>query len=68
MVFTADDVDEADAIVSRIRDAYEALPEPRRWSDIAVLYRMHRHRERIVERLRRAAIPFTVIGGTGLFV
>ena len=68
VVFTADEADEADAIVDRIRQAYDALPEPRRWSDIAVLYRMHRHRDRIVERLRRASIPFTVIGGSGLFV
>jgi DNA helicase II / ATP-dependent DNA helicase PcrA len=68
VVFAADEVDEADAIVARIRAAYEALPEPRAWGDIAVLYRQHRHRERIVERLRRASIPFTVIGGTGLFV
>ncbi|MDP8904021.1 MAG: ATP-dependent helicase [Chloroflexota bacterium] len=68
VVYCADDVDEADAIVARIRDAYESLPAPRRWSDVAVLYRMHRHRDRIVERLRRAGIPFTVIGGTGIFV
>jgi superfamily I DNA/RNA helicase/RecB family exonuclease len=68
VVLAADDVDEADAIVTRIREAYEALPQPRRWSDIAVLYRMHRHRDKILERLRHASIPFTVIGGGGLFV
>jgi superfamily I DNA/RNA helicase/RecB family exonuclease len=68
VVLCADDVDEADALVTRIRAAYDALPQPRRWSDIAVLYRMHRHRDRLVERLRRQGIPFTVIGGSGLFI
>ena len=43
------------------------LPEPRRWSDIAVLYRKHRHRDLIVERLRKQDIPYVVVGGTGLF-
>ncbi len=41
---------------------------PRRWSDIAVLYRKHQHREAIVERLREAGIPAVVTGGIGLFV
>ena len=43
------------------------LPEPRRWSDIAVLYRKHRHRDLIVDRLRKQDIPYSVVGGTGLF-
>jgi DNA helicase-2/ATP-dependent DNA helicase PcrA len=72
-----DDTDEAAAVVARIGAALPSLPErivrpdgsesARRWADIAVLYRKHRHREAIVERLRQASIPFTVAGGSGLF-
>ena len=68
VVVAADEQDEADAIVERIRATYEALPEPRAWSDIAVLYRRHAHREHIVERLRRSGIPYAVVGATGLFL
>ena len=68
VVIATDAQDEAEAIVDRIRDAYEAMPEPRQWSDIAVLYRRHSHRVHIVDRLRRADLPFSVIGATGLFI
>jgi DNA helicase-2/ATP-dependent DNA helicase PcrA len=74
---TRDETDEAAAVVGRIGAALASLPErivrpdgserARRWADIAVLYRKHRHREAIVERLRQASIPFTVAGGSGLF-
>ena len=67
IVHAADEHDEADVIVNWIKDAFKALPAPRRWSDIAVLYRRHRHRELIVDRLRKQDIPYVVIGGTGLF-
>lgn len=67
IVHAADEHDEADVIVNWIKEAFEALPHPRRWSDIAVLYRRHRHRELIVERLRKQDIPYVVVGGTGLF-
>jgi DNA helicase-2/ATP-dependent DNA helicase PcrA len=39
----------------------------RRWTDVAVLYRKHRHREPIVARLRDEEIPYTVVGGLSLF-
>jgi DNA helicase-2/ATP-dependent DNA helicase PcrA len=68
VVIAPDAQDEADAIVERVREAYEAMPEPRRWRDIAVLYRRHAHRVHIVDRLRRAGIPFSVVGATGLFI
>ena len=43
-------------------------PKPKpRWSDIAVLYRKHKHREAIVARLRDEDIPYTVVGGLSLF-
>ncbi|MDQ3492579.1 MAG: ATP-dependent helicase, partial [Chloroflexota bacterium] len=68
VVYAADEADEADQIVERIRAAFESLPEPRRWGDIAVLYRRHAHRKEIVDRLRRAGIPYAVVGATGLFL
>jgi superfamily I DNA/RNA helicase/RecB family exonuclease len=67
IVHAADEHDEADVVVNWIKEAFDSLPAPRRWSDIAVLYRRHRHRELIVERLRKQDIPYVVIGGTGLF-
>ena len=54
-------------VVDWIKRTFDALPQPRRWSDIAVLYRKHRHRDLIVERLRKQDIPYVVVGGTGLF-
>lgn len=68
VVYAPDEAAEADAIVERIGTAFDALPQPKRWSDVAVLYRRHRHREAIVERLRRAGIPYVLVGGTGLFL
>ncbi len=78
VAYARDDADEADLIVDRLREAFEELPariatpdgadRPKRWSDLVVLYRRHRHREVIVDRLRRAGIPYTLIGGTGLFL
>jgi superfamily I DNA/RNA helicase/RecB family exonuclease len=68
VLIAPDAQDEAEAIVERIKAAYEALPEPRRWSNIAVLYRRHAHRVHIVDRLQRAGIPFSVSGATGLFI
>jgi DNA helicase II / ATP-dependent DNA helicase PcrA len=77
LVYARDEAEEADVVVERLRSAFEALPpclpnsdgsdRPKRWSDLAVLYRRHRHREAIAERLRRADIPYTVVGGAGLF-
>ncbi len=67
IVHAADEHDEADVVVGWIKETFESLPSPRHWSDIAVLYRRHRHRELIVDRLRKQDIPYVVIGGTGLF-
>ena len=50
-----------DAIRSRLD------PEQPTWSDIAILYRKHKHREAIVARLRDEDIPYTVAGGLSLF-
>jgi len=77
LVYARDEADEADVIVERLRLAFDALParllnrdgteRPKRWSDLAVLYRRHRHREAIAEHLRRADIPYSIVGGMGLF-
>src|SRR4051794_10191987 len=67
IVHAADEHDEADVVVNWIKETFESLPQPRRWSDIAVLYRKHRHRDLIVDRLRKQDIPNVVVGGTGLF-
>ncbi|MGA2513512.1 MAG: ATP-dependent DNA helicase [Candidatus Limnocylindrales bacterium] len=77
IVYARDEAHEADVVVDRLRSAFETLParlpnrdgtdRPKRWSDLAVLYRRHRHREAIAEHLRRADIPYTLIGGVGLF-
>ncbi len=56
--------DEAVAIVDSIRDRTGG---ERRWSDVAVLYRKHKHRDAIVARLRDEDIPYTVVGGLSLF-
>ena len=67
LTYATDEQDEADVVVEWIKQAFETLPQPRRWSEIAVLYRKHKHRELIVERLRKQDIPYVVVGGTGLF-
>ncbi len=64
--------DEAVAVVDAVRalvDPERARAEHRRpaWSEVAILYRMHRHRDAIVARLRDEDIPHTVVGGLSLF-
>ena len=44
-----------------------APPARRRYNDVAVLYRKHKHRDAIVARLRDEDIPYTVVGGLSLF-
>ena len=56
--------DEAVAIVDAIRAFHAA---GRAWNDIAVLYRKHKHRDAIVDRLKAEDVPFTIVGGLSLF-
>jgi ATP-dependent DNA helicase UvrD/PcrA len=56
--------DEAVAIVDAVKSI---VGESKRWGDVAILYRKHRHREAIVERLREEDVPYTVVGGLSLF-
>ena len=60
--------DEAVAIVDAIRAlAGQDSGTGRRWNDVAILYRKHKHRDAIVARLRDEDIPYTVVGGLSLF-
>jgi DNA helicase-2/ATP-dependent DNA helicase PcrA len=72
LVVATDVDDEARQIVDRIKawtgwDPSREGPEQPPWSEYAVLYRKHRHREAIVARLREEAIPYSVVGGLSLF-
>ena len=58
--------DEAVAVVDAIRAA-TGNGTARPWSSVAILYRKHKHRDAIVERLRAEDIPYTVVGGLSLF-
>ncbi|MGK2849816.1 MAG: ATP-dependent helicase [Candidatus Limnocylindrales bacterium] len=55
--------DEAVAIVDLIKGRAAGKP----LTDVAILYRKHRHRDAIVARLRDEDIPYTVVGGLSLF-
>ena len=56
--------DEAVAIVDAMQAHHDAGTP---WSEMAVLYRKHKHREAIVARLQEEDIPYTVVGGLSLF-
>ncbi len=58
--------DEAIAIVDTIKGLV-GEGTGGRWTDVAVLYRKHKHRDAIVARLRDEDIPYTVVGGLSLF-
>ncbi len=66
VIICAGPEDEAVAIVDTIK---ELVGEGTggRWTDVAVLYRKHKHRDAIVARLRDEDIPYTVVGGLSLF-
>jgi DNA helicase-2/ATP-dependent DNA helicase PcrA len=65
----ANEADQAVAIVDAIRALAGPAggPGSARWRDVAVLYRKHKHRDAIVDRLRDENIPYTVVGGLALF-
>ncbi len=70
LVVCAGAEDEAVAIVDAIKlmvGLGQGSGEKPGWTDVAVLYRKHRHRDAIVARLRDEDIPYTVVGGLSLF-
>lgn len=59
---------EARIVVNKIKSIYASLPqEERSYSDFAILYRAHSHRNEIIKRLVAEKIPHIVIGGLSLF-
>lgn len=59
---------EARMVVNKIKSIYASLPEKERsYSDFAILYRAHSHRNEILKRLISNKIPHVVIGGLSLF-
>ncbi|HLY15451.1 MAG TPA: ATP-dependent helicase, partial [Candidatus Limnocylindrales bacterium] len=67
VVVCAGPEDEAVAIVDAVRALATRAGGPPAWSDVAVLYRKHKHRNEVVARLRDEEIPYTVVGGLSLF-
>ena len=68
-LLVAQDYDqEAQTVVEQIKALVADMPEAdRSYRRIAVLYRAHAQRERLVEQLQREGIPAVVSGGTALF-
>lgn len=59
---------EAEAVANEIVSVLTDIPEPeRRFSDFAILYRAHSHREEFIAALERRQIPYKVVSGAGLF-
>lgn len=68
VVVCGGDRQEAEEAARVIRRIHQDQPAgQRRWDRIAVLYRAHAHRDRLVELLRQEGVPFTVRGGSFLF-
>jgi superfamily I DNA/RNA helicase len=66
LLVCASEGDEAVAIVDAIKSLV-GEGTGGHWTDVAVLYRKHKHRDEIVARLRDEDIPYTVVGGLSLF-
>jgi len=68
IIYANDFRQEARAIIGRIKDIIAHMPEEDRdYSQIAVLYRAHSHKTEILDMLRQEEIPYTIVGGMGLF-
>lgn len=62
--FSAEAEAVADEIVSILS---ETPPDDRRFSDFAILYRAHGHRDEFAAALERRGIPYKIQGGTGFY-
>ncbi|MGY2702528.1 UvrD-helicase domain-containing protein [Nocardioides sp. HB32] len=58
--------DELDWLVSAVRDAHEALPDPGGWAKIGVLTRDNSHAEDVFDALTGAGVPVEIVGLSGL--
>ncbi|MDB4349522.1 ATP-dependent helicase [Omnitrophica bacterium] len=60
--------DEARAVADEIEALYAGLKgEEKRYSNIAVLYRAHLHKNTLLEELKMRGVPAAVVRGVGLF-
>ncbi|WP_028637103.1 ATP-dependent DNA helicase [Nocardioides sp. URHA0032] len=58
--------EELDWLVSAVRDAHEALPDPGGWAKIGVLTRDNSHAEDVFDALTGAGVPVEIVGLSGL--
>ena len=58
---------EAKGVLEKIKEIYQGLPgEERNFSNFAVLYRSHAHKDELIRIIKNEKIPYTVKGGLGL--
>lgn len=68
VLVASDYKDEAKAAADEIEAIYTGMDkDKRRYSDIAVLYRAHSHKEILLNELKSRGIPVAVVRGVGLF-
>ena len=60
-----DDLDEAQYVIDAIREAHRS--DGAKWSDFGVLFRMNAQSRLFEEQLRRARIPYRIVGGRSFF-
>lgn len=67
-ILSSDDYSfEAIGIVEKIKEIYQGLPkEEKSFSNFAILYRSHAHKEKVIKIMEKAKIPYVVKGGLGL--
>lgn len=59
---------EAEAVAEEILNTLHSLPvEMRLFSDFAILYRAHGHRDEFEQALQRRGIPYKSVGGAGFY-
>lgn len=60
--------DEARAVADEIESLYESFKgENKKYSNIAVLYRAHSHKDTLLNELKMRRVPAAVVRGVGLF-
>ncbi len=68
LIITKDYIYEAQAIAAELKKIFNELPEDKKsWNQIAILYRAHSHKDKLLEILRNENIPFQIKGSIDLF-
>jgi len=62
----SDYLDEARAVADEIEAASRTFESPNKFSNIAVLYRAHSHKDALLTELKSRSIPVSVVRGVGL--